>query len=87
MGVHPQKVPAPNSQTTQDCLEQTEMIFQDVRKNATQAFIKYKAYYDKKSQYLETQRSGFRLRFAAESGSPRKQNSPYRFSVDWTLFY
>ena len=32
----------------QDVLEHTEMIFQDVRKNALQAFIKYKAYYDKK---------------------------------------
>ena len=30
-------------------LEQTEKIFQDVRKNAMQAFIKYKAYYDKKA--------------------------------------
>ena len=30
-------------------LEQTEIIFQDVRKNAMQAYIKYKAYYDKKA--------------------------------------
>ena len=30
-------------------LEQTEIIFQDVRKNAMQAYIKYKAYYDEKA--------------------------------------
>ena len=30
-------------------LEQTETIFRDVRKNAMQAYIKYKAYYDRKA--------------------------------------
>ena len=30
-------------------LEQTEIIFQDVRKNAMQAYIKYNAYYDEKT--------------------------------------
>ena len=30
-------------------LERTEIIFQDVRKNAMQTYIKYKAYYDKKA--------------------------------------
>ena len=30
-------------------LEQTETIFRDVHKNAMQAYIKYKAYYDKKA--------------------------------------
>ena len=49
MGIHPQKIPSPDSQITQDVLEQTETIFQDVRKNAMQAYIKYKAYYDKKA--------------------------------------
>ena len=37
------------AQIAQDVLEQTEMIFQGVRKNPMQAYIKYKAYYDKKS--------------------------------------
>ena len=32
-----------------DVLEQTEMIHQDVRKNTMQAYIKCKAYYDKKA--------------------------------------
>ena len=47
MGIRPQKIPPPDSQISQDVLEQTETIFQDVRKNAMQAYIKYKAYYDR----------------------------------------
>ena len=49
MGIRPQEIPPPNSQIAQDVLEQTETIFQDVRKNTMQAYIKYKAYYDKKA--------------------------------------
>ena len=48
MGIHPQQKPIPTSQLAQDVLDQTEMIHQDVGKNAMQADIKYKAYYDKK---------------------------------------
>ena len=47
LGIRPQKIPAPDSEIAPDVLEQTETIFQDVRRNAMQAFIKYKAYYDK----------------------------------------
>ena len=49
MGIRPQHQPIPTSQTAQNILEQTEMIHQDVRKNTMQAYIKYKAYYDKKA--------------------------------------
>ena len=49
MGIRPQQQPIPTSQIAQDILEQTEMIHQDVRKNTMQAYIKYKAYYDKKA--------------------------------------
>ena len=49
LGIRPQKIPSPDSEVAQDVLEQTEKIFQDVRRNAMLAFIKYKAYYDKKS--------------------------------------
>ena len=49
MGIRPQEIPPPNSQIPQDVLEQTETIFQDVRKKTMQAYIKYKAYYDKKA--------------------------------------
>ena len=48
MGIRPQKIPSPDSEIAQDVLKQTETIFQDVRRNAMQAYIKYKAYYDKK---------------------------------------
>ena len=53
LGNRPQKTPTPNSQVTQDVTEQTEIIFQDVRKNVMQAYIKYKAYYDKKAHASE----------------------------------
>ena len=47
MGIRPQKIPSPDSEFAQDVLEQTETIFQNVRRNAMLAYIKYKAYYDK----------------------------------------
>ena len=47
LGIRPQ--PISTSQTAQEVLEKTEMIHQDVRKNTMQAFIKYKAYFDKKA--------------------------------------
>ena len=49
MGIRPQKNPSPDSQIAQYVLQQTETTFKDVRKNAMQAHIKYKAYYDKKA--------------------------------------
>ena len=44
LGNHLQNQPIPTSPIAQDVLHQTEMIHQDVRKNAMQAYIKYKAY-------------------------------------------
>ena len=49
LGIRPQQQPIPTSQIAQEVFEQTEMIHQDVRKNIMQAYIKYKAYYDKKA--------------------------------------
>ena len=49
LGIRPQPQPIPTSQIGQEVLEQTEMIHQDVRKNIMQAYIKYKAYYNKKA--------------------------------------
>ena len=49
LGNRPQQQPIPTSQIAQDILEQAETIHQDVRKNTMQAYIKYKAYYDKKA--------------------------------------
>ena len=49
LGIRPQQPPIPTSQIAQEVLEQTQMIHQDVRKNIMQAYIKYKAFYDKKA--------------------------------------
>ena len=49
LGIRPPQQPIPTSQIAQEVLEETEMIHQDVRKNIMQAYIKYKAYYDKKA--------------------------------------
>ena len=48
MRIRPQRMPTPNSQIAEDVLKQTKKFFHDVRKNTIQAYIKYKAYYDKK---------------------------------------
>ena len=44
MGVRSEKVQTRDPQYAQDVIEQTEMIHQEVRKNAMEAYIKYKAY-------------------------------------------
>ena len=59
MGVHPQQQPILISQITQDVLDQTEIIHQDVRKNAMQAYIKYKAYYDKQAKASKLKDAGY----------------------------
>ena len=59
MGIRPQKIPSPDSEIAQDVLEQTEKIFQDVRRNAMQAYIKYKAYYDKKANASKLKQSDY----------------------------
>ena len=59
MGIRPQKIPSPNSEIAQDVLEQTEMIFQDVRRNTMQAYIKYKAYYDKRANASKLKQSDY----------------------------
>ena len=59
LGIRPQKIPLPDSEVAQDFLEQTETIFQDVRRNAMQAYIKYKAYYDKKANATKLKQSDY----------------------------
>ena len=49
LGIRPQQQPSPTSQTAQDVLEQTEMIHRDVHMKTMQAYINYKAFYDKKA--------------------------------------
>ena len=59
MGIRAQKTSSPDSEIAQDVLEQAEAIFQDVRKNAMQAYIKYKAYYDKKANASKLKQSDY----------------------------
>ena len=59
MGIRLQEILAPDSLIAQDVLEQTEMIFQDVRKKAMKAYIKYKAYYDKKANAPKLKQSDY----------------------------
>ena len=49
MGIRSQKSFIPNSQVAQKFLSQKETILQDVHENARQAYIKYKAYYEKQT--------------------------------------
>ena len=49
LGICPEHQPIPTLPIAQDVLDQTEMIHQEVRKNAMKAYIKLKAYYDKKA--------------------------------------
>ena len=49
LGIHPKQAPFPTSQIAYDVFDETEMIYQDVRKKAMQAYIIYKAHYDKKA--------------------------------------
>ena len=59
MGIRPHKTSSPDSETAQDVLEQTEKFFQDVRRNTMQAYIKYKAYYDKKANASKLKQSDY----------------------------
>ena len=59
MGILPQKIPTANPETAQDVLDQTEMIFKDIRKIASQAYIKEKAYYDKKANGSKLKRADY----------------------------
>ena len=59
MGVRPEKNPSPDSEIAQDVLEQTEIIFQDVRRITMQAYTKYKAYYDRKTNASKLKQSDY----------------------------
>ena len=59
LGIRPQHQPIPTLQIAQDVLDQTEMIHQYVRKNAMQAYIKYKAYYDKKANASKLKKADY----------------------------
>ena len=59
LGIRPQQQPIPTLQIFPGILHQTEMIHQNVRKNAMQAYMKYKAYYDKKAHPSKLKEADF----------------------------
>ena len=59
MGIRPKQIPSPDSEIAQDVLEQTEAIFQNVRRNSMQPYIKYKAYYDNKAKASKLKQSDY----------------------------
>ena len=72
LGIPPQQAPNPILQNAQDVFDQMAMIKQDVRRKAKQAYIKYKAYYDKKanaSQLKEADNVNVLLPKADQQGS------------------
>ena len=73
MGIRPQKSPPTDSQIAQDVLEQTEIIFQDVRKNAMPADIKYKAYYDRKANASKLKKAYYVFILQPKADHPRSK--------------
>ena len=59
LGILPQQQPSPASQIAQDVLDQTEKIHRVVRKKAMQAYVKYKAYNDKKANASKLKQSDY----------------------------
>ena len=59
LGIRPQKIPIPTAQTAQDAFDQTEKIYEGARKNGTQDYIIYKAYYDKKANASKLKKADY----------------------------
>ena len=59
MGIRRKQAPIPTLQIVQNVLVRTQVIYQDVRGNAMQAYIKYKAYYDKKVNASKLKEAGY----------------------------
>ena len=69
LGIRPQQAPFPTLQIAQDVRDQTQMSYQGVRRNAIQAYIKYKAIYGKENQRFKAQRSRLCICLTDERGS------------------
>ena len=57
--IRPQQQPILASQSARDVFEQTEMIHQDVRRNAMQAYIRNKVYYGKNATSLKLKQANY----------------------------
>ena len=77
MGNRPQQNPPPDSQITQDVLEQTETIFQDVRKNTMQAYIKYKAYYVRKANASKLKKADYFFILQPKAADHQGNKTPF----------
>ena len=44
--IRPNQAPFPTSQIAENILDQTQTIYQDIRRNAMQSYLKYTAYYE-----------------------------------------
>ena len=96
-GICPQETPTTNSQIAEVVSKQTEIIFQDVRKNTMQAYIKYKVYYDRKTNasklneqhyvyVLQPKQLTNEAKFPSQTSdgwAPTLLTSPYRITVIW----
>ena len=80
MGIRPQKNLSPDSQIAQNVLKETEMIFKDVRKNTMQAYIKNKAFYDKKANAskLNEQQYMYVLQLKADHQGSKISSTDFR---------
>ena len=59
MVIRPQQASMPTSQIAQGFLEKAGLIYKDFRKNALQAYIKCKAYYDKQAKCPKPERKDY----------------------------
>ena len=64
--IRPQEIPSPDSQIAQDVLEQTEMVLQDVRKNAMQAYTKTKRIMIKRPRPQNLNKPNMSLHYSQE---------------------
>ena len=85
LGIGSQKVPSPDSQIAQDVLKQTEIIFPDVCKNAMQAYIKYKAYYDKKANASKLKQADYVYILQPKADHGKVPSSDFRWIVSYII--
>ena len=84
-GIGPQKVSSPDSEIAQDLLEETEMIFQDVHKNAMQAYIKYTAYYDRKANASKLKQAGYILQLKVDHQGSKIPSTSFRWTGPYKI--
>ena len=85
LGLRPQQAPFPTSQIAQDILDQTQMIHRDVRRKAMQAYIKHKAYYDKKANASKLQEADYVYALQPKADHQGSKFFFHGISVHWPL--